>query len=261
MTSLNFSSAIFTDGELPEPLRLEELLDRKRLAELASQVYDQRTNLVCRVDTDRGPTVVKWFGWRHPGHYLLSPTFPGRAVTSWRIARAISALGARTPEPLFVYSRRSFGLIQENIYVCRAIHPHQTLRAFLQSDAPRDQKLAAVTDLAGSIARLHAGHILHRDLTTANLLVTATAEVYIIDLNRGQQVDRLSRHRRLQDLARLNFHTGDDLESQLVAAFFGEYSSGDRAAADWVSDYRQARGRLLNRKAGKRRLRQLLGGK
>ncbi len=261
MTSLNFSSAIFTDGELPEPLRLEELLDRKRLAELTSQIYDQRTNLVCRVETDRGPSAVKLFGWRHPGHYLLSPTFPGRAVTSWRIALAIRALGARTPEPLFVYSRRYFGLIQENIYVCRAIHPHQTLRAFLQSDAPRDQKLAAVTDLAGSIARLHAGHILHRDLTTANLLVTDTAEVYIIDLNRGQQVDRLSRHRRLQDLARLNFHTGDDLESQLVAAFFGEYSSDESAAADWASDYEQARVRLLNRKAGKRRLRQLLGGK
>ncbi len=261
MTSLDFSSTIFTDGELPTPLRLVDLLDRKRLAELARQVYKQKTNLVCRVDTDRGPTVVKWFGWRHRGHYLLSPTFPGRAVTSWRIARAICALGARTPEPLFVYSRRRRGLIQENIFVCRAVHPHQTLRSFLQSDAPWDQKLAAVIDLAGSIARLHGGCILHRDLTTANLLVTSSAEVYIVDLNRAQQVDRLSRHKRLQDLARLNFHTGDDLESRLVEAFFHEYSSTSTSASDWVSAYRQARGRLLNRKARKRRLRQLLGRK
>lgn len=261
MISLDFSTTIFSEGELPAPLRLVDLLDRKRLAQLASQVYKQRTNLVCRVDTDQGPTVVKWFGWRHPGHYLLSPTFPGRAVTSWRIARAIRALGARTPEPLFVYSRRLFGLIQENIFVCRAIHPHQTLRSFLQSGATSDQKLAAVTDLAGSIAGLHGGCILHRDLTTANLLVTASTEVYLVDLNRAQQVDRLSRRQRLQDLARLNFHSGDDLESLLVEAFFDEYCEPDSAASDWVSDYRQARGRLLSRKARKRRLRQLLGRK
>ncbi len=259
MTSLDFSTTIFTRGELPAPLRLVDLLDRNRLAQLARQVYKQKTNLVCLVDSDRGPTVVKWFGWRHPGHYLLSPTFPGRAVTSWRIAGAMRALGARTPEPLFVYSRRSFGLIQENIFVCRAIHPHQTLRSFLQSDAPGELKLAAVTDLAGSIARLHSGCIVHRDLTTANLLVTDSAEVYLVDLNRAQQVGRLSRHRRLQDLARLNFHTGDD--SRLVEAFFGEYRSTGSAASDWVADYKQARDRLLNRKARKRRLRQLLGGK
>ncbi len=261
MISLDFSTTIFSEGELPTPLRLGDLLDRKRLAKLARQVYKQRTNLVCRVDTDRGPAVVKWFGWRHPGHYLLSPTFPGRAVTSWRIAWALRALGARTPEPLFVYSRRLRGLIQENIFICRAIHPHQTLRSFLESNAPLDQKLAAVTDLAGSIARLHSGSVLHRDLTTANFLVTSNAEVYLVDLNRAQQVDRMSRRQRLQDLARLNFHTGDDLESRLVEAFFGEYSSTDTAATDWVADYRRARGRLLNRKARKRRLRQLLGRK
>ncbi len=261
MISLDFSTTIFTRGELPAPLRLVDLLDKNRLAELAGQVYKHKTNLVCLVESDRGPTVVKWFGWRHSGHYLLSPTFPGRAVTSWRIARAMRALGARTPEPLFVYSRRRRGLIRENIFICRAIDPHQTLRSFLRSSAPADQKLAVVADLAGSIARLHSGSILHRDLTTANLLVTSDAEVYIVDLNRAQQVDRLSRRQQVQDLARLNFHSGDDLESRLVEAFFDEYCEPDTAASDWVSDYRQARGRLLSRKARKRRLRQLLGRK
>ncbi len=261
MISLDFSTTIFSEGELPRPLRLVDLLDPKRLAELARHLYKQRTNLVCRVDTDRGPMVVKWFGWRHPGHYLLSPTFPGRAVTSWRIARAMRALGARTPEPLFVYSRRLRGLIQENIFVCRAIHPHQTLRSFLQSGAPLDQKLPAITDLAGSIARLHSGCILHRDLTTANLLVTSSAEVYIVDLNRAQQVGRLSRRKRLQDLARLNFSTGDDREARLIDAFFEEYSAGDTSGFDWAQAYRQAREHLINRKVRKRRLRQLIGRK
>ncbi|MEE9466398.1 MAG: lipopolysaccharide kinase InaA family protein, partial [Candidatus Neomarinimicrobiota bacterium] len=210
-------------------------MDRQRLAALAQQAYKQKINLVCRVDSAKGPVVVKWFGWRRPGHYLLSPLFAGRAVTSWRIARTMSDLGVRTPEPLFVYSQRVRGLIRENIFICRAIHPHQTLRVYLQSNAPQADKLAAVIDLAGSIARLHTGGIIHRDLTTANFLVGDNAQVYIVDLNRARRLGRLSRQIRLEDLARLNFATGDDLETELTTAFFEEYGSG--GDYDWIAAY------------------------
>lgn len=240
-------------------MQLPELLDRQRLAARAQQVYNQKINLVGRVDSAGGPVVVKWFGWRRPGHYLLSPLFAGRAVTSWQIARTMSDLGVRTPEPLFVYSQRVRGLIRENIFICRAIHPHQTLRAYLRSNAPGADKLAAVTDLAGSIARLHAGGIIHRDLTTANFLVDDNAQVYIVDLNRARRLGRLSRPVRLGDLARLNFAAADDLEMELATAFFKEYGSG--GDYDWFPAYREARERLITRKARKRWWRELIGRK
>ena len=110
-----------------------------------------------------------------------------------------------------------------------------------------------------SIARLHTGGIIHRDLTTANFLVGNNAQVYIVDLNRARRLDDPSSQMRLGDLARLNFATGDDLETALASAFFEEYGSG--GGYDWFPAYRGARDRLLTRKARKRWWRSLIGRK
>ncbi len=114
---------------------------------------------MARLDAHRGPVVIKWFGWRNRLHRALSPFARGRAWRSWEVAQALREAEVRTPGPLYVFARRRRGVIRDNFFVAAAIHPHQTLRDLLKSDAPQELMEQAVSDLAKSIARMHGAGI------------------------------------------------------------------------------------------------------
>lgn len=214
------------------------------------------------LESQKGLVVVKLFGWRSRLHYILSPTFPSRAWASWETARGLLQVGARTPKPLYVYTRRTGGFIQENLFITAAIHPRQSLRALLKSDATQESMEAAVGDLARSIGRMHAGAIMHNDLTTANFLVCLAGEVYIVDLNRARRRSRLTPHQRLKDLARISFSTREpSLEEALTRRFFRVYSQETETQVDWLTGYYSFRRRRVARQRWRRRLRRLVGGK
>lgn len=222
--------------------------------------YKHPTNLLIRIDTDIGPVVLKHFGWRSPIHFYLSPAFHGRAATSWRIARRLQSLGARTPEPLYLYSRRARGFIYENFFITAAIHPHQSLRNFLLDAAIiDDHKLMVIADLAVSIARMHNGGIIHNDLTTANFLVDDQEQVHIIDLNRAKVYRRPSLTMLCADLARLNFESTDGrLDNVIREKFFEVYGEEMGGGHRWVDAYIAARAKLIRARKNKTRLRNTL---
>lgn len=252
----NFSTSVTTKGQLPKPLGIDDLLDRDTIVSRAEQIYDTNPNLLARLHSDQGPIVVKWFGWRHPVHYVLSPTFPSRSHASWTMAQSLKHAGARTPEPLFVYTRRQRGFIQENFFITQAIHPHTSLRLLLISGAPVALLKTSIEDLAHSIARMHNRGIFHHDLTTGNFLVNKTGEVFIVDLNRARQLKTLSTRQRLKDLAKLNFKTRDtQLQRQLTHLFFDVYTENSRMRMKFLNGYFDYRKNLLKRKRIKKKLR------
>ncbi|MFQ6673213.1 MAG: lipopolysaccharide kinase InaA family protein [Fidelibacterota bacterium] len=256
------TTSVRTEGQLPPPLTLDDLLRRDEVASLAEEIYDTNPNLVARLQAGRGPVVVKWFGWRHRIHYALSPTFESRAQASWTTARTLKLLGIRTPEPLYVYTRREKGTIQKNFFITDAIHPHTRLRSYLMSDAPASALNQTVEDLARSIARMHGGGVFHRDLTMGNFLVSDTGNAFIVDLNRARQLKKLSAHHRLTDLAKLNFKTRDsDTEDGLTRLFFRVYLDESRMTVSLLEGYRDYRGSLLGQRRLKKRLRRLFRGK
>ena len=256
---LLFSSSVLEEGQLPPPFTINDFSNKEKLAFRADEIYDTLPNLVVQLSSDKGPIVVKWFGWRHPIHYPLSPTFPSRAYTSWTIANALKEAQARTPKPLYVYTRRYRGLIRENFFITEAIHPHTCLRPLLISDVSETFLRTSIEDLACSIARMHKHGIIHRDLTTANFLVNEDGAVFIIDLNRAQQVKKLVEHHRLIDLARLSFKTGDiELEDRLSHHFFHTYEEESGSGTDLLNGYLKYRKRLLKRRRLKKRVRRLI---
>lgn len=241
---------------------MSDLSTRDSILSKAEQVYKTAPNLVARLDSNEGPIVIKWFGWRHPIHYLFSPTFASRADASWTMAHALMGARARTPEPLYVFSRRQGGFIRENFFITRAVYPHTRLRPLLLSDAPEALFNTAIKDLARSIARMHEKAILHRDLTTANFLVNEAGEVFIVDLNRGRQMKKLTLYQRLTDLAKLTFRAADTgVTDRLSHIFFQVYEDEYKTGLDLVSLYRDYRRKFLGRRRLKRRLRRLTGGK
>ena len=241
---------------MPEPLDQEKLTNRDTIIRLAQKVFCHHPNLVAQIETHMGPVVIKWFGWRSPIRFYLSPALPSRAWTSWEVAQALNKVAARTPRPIYVYTRRRHGFIIENYLISASINPHQTLRVFLKSDASRLMMEKAVKDLALSIARMHKAGIQHRDFTTANFLVNEQGEVYIVDLNRARLRRRLSNRRRLADLARLNFNARNpELGAHLSHLFFKVYRAETGVTIDWEKGYRIFRHRWQRLKGWKKRLR------
>ena len=217
---------------------------------------------MARLDARQGPVVIKWFGWRNRLQGTLSPFARGRAWTSWEVAQALRQADVRTPKPLYVFAQRRQGVIRDSFFVAAAIHPHQTLRDLLRSDAPQDLMEQAVADLAKSIARMHRAGIFHRDLTTGNFLVDGDGLVHIVDLNRARQRPRLSPRQRLVDLARLSFAARDsEISRRLRHTFFQVYAAGNDAQVDWEGGYARYRRQRLARRQWKLRLRRLLNGK
>jgi tRNA A-37 threonylcarbamoyl transferase component Bud32 len=235
------------------------LTSREEAAQQALEIYDQHPNLVARFDTIEGPVVVKWFGWRHQIHAVLSPFRASRAWRSWKTAKALEQAGASTPSPLFVHTRRCLGFVRENYLITSAIHPHHRLRVLLKSDAPVEILERVVSALALIIARMHHSGILHRDLTSGNFLVDEAGQVYITDLNRARHLGRITISQRLKDLARISFAAKDAaLPSRLAKIFFRIYGAETSEEVNWEEEYWNYRQRRLKKRRLKLRLKRLL---
>jgi tRNA A-37 threonylcarbamoyl transferase component Bud32 len=235
------------------------LTSREEADQQALEIYDQHPNLVARIETTEGPVVVKWFGWRHRMHVVLSPFRASRAWRSWKTAKALEQVGAFTPSPLFVYTRRCLGFVRENYLITAAIHPHQRLRVLLKSDAPVEFMEGVVSELALFIARMHNGGVLHRDLTSGNFLVDEVGQVYLTDLNRARHKDRITISQRLKDLARISFSAKNaTLTSRLVQTFFRIYGTETSEEVNWEEEYWNYRQRRLKKRRQKLRLKRFL---
>lgn len=151
------------------------------------------------------------------------------------------------------------GFVQDNFFISSAIHPHQRLRTLLRSEAAIEHIEKAVSNLAVSIARMHDGGIMHRDLTSGNFLVDKEGRVYLTDLNRARHRDHLTDHQRLRDLARISFTMSDDTKTtRLAKTFFQAYGVESSKEANWEQGYWEYRQQRLKRRRLKLRFKRLL---
>lgn len=208
------------------------------LTRAPARVYLERPNLVAAVRLPAAaagtelPTIVKRFGWRSPFHRWLRLGRDGRALRSFRIAQALLRAGVSTPPPLIAWERQAAGGI-EAYYIAEEILDALPLRKALAAATPE-----AAADLTRRAARLvramHDAGVYHRDLTLGNFLTHSDAAlghpIYLIDLSRATQLERVPLALRLADLARINLQN-------LWPVFFETYCEG---RPDWL-----ARRRLL----------------
>lgn len=139
-----------------------------------------------------------------------------KAARSFEIARALEAIGVRTPEPLLLVDSKSIS--GPSFFVCRHVGDALELRYFLRALNSGDEADAfpAIdpTDLLrrlGRLARsLHDHRIWHRDLTSGNVLVHPPPErrgdpyeLYLLDLNRARVGKKVSFNERARELGRM----------------------------------------------------------
>jgi tRNA A-37 threonylcarbamoyl transferase component Bud32 len=153
--------------------------------------------------------------WSDP---WLAALRPSPALRSWIYGQGLRERCLPTARPLVVFHRRRRGLLHEGYLLTEKIAGGKNLHDFLAGlqtlGAPEQQRLLRLRlDQVGRlVCSLHHRQMSHRDLKAGNLLLTS-AGVSLIDLVGVVSYRRLSRARRVQNLARLNasFHQSPQL--------------------------------------------------
>jgi tRNA A-37 threonylcarbamoyl transferase component Bud32 len=167
--------------------------------------------------------------WSDPWLALVRPS---AALRSWVRGHGLRERGLPTPRPLAVFHRRRHGLPGEGYLVTEKVPAAVDLRRFVAgldrlTPADRRDRLRALIDQVARLVReLHRRRLSHRDLKAANVLVSTSqspaqaaaaqpptlncvpaargAELWLIDLVGVTCRRKLTRARRVQNLARLH---------------------------------------------------------
>jgi tRNA A-37 threonylcarbamoyl transferase component Bud32 len=148
--------------------------------------------------------------WSDPWLSLLrrSP-----ALRSWINGHGLRERCLTTARPLAVFHRRRGLLAYEGYLLTEKIAGGEDLHRFLAGLAEKEESERRRTlrrcleQVARLVCELHRRQVSHRDLKAANVLVNSEA-VWLIDLVGMAPYRKLSRRRRVQNLARLHasFH-------------------------------------------------------
>jgi tRNA A-37 threonylcarbamoyl transferase component Bud32 len=178
------------------------------------------------------PVVVKQFRNAGRGRRLRRRLGGSKAEKSWRVARALSAAGIDTPEPvLLVESERPDG---PSFYVCRQLDAASEARYLLRAlnagraaeELPGIDAGAFLDALGRAVRRFHDAGFWHRDLSSGNVLVEwdgngRPQRLSLIDLNRARAGRRPSGNQRLRDLSRMMIHRPQD-QRRFLDAYWGD---------------------------------------
>lgn len=242
---------------------LEKFLDKQWLLDNAEHVHKNQVNVVAKLNESLPGApenyVIKNFGWRNTISKILSPVMRSRAKKSWDAARWLLEHGVPTPKPIAVHTKRRFGFIRENFYLCESLDEFRSARNIIKdSETPDSEKDVLIQIMAQMVQTIHHHNFVHGDLTLANFMVVdmTPGEVYLIDLNRGVHFVYLTNMRRIRDIAKMDLCTCSMMEKHencLRDKFLHYYSD------NYDRDLKLLQKALMNKKRRKRLKNKLRG--
>jgi tRNA A-37 threonylcarbamoyl transferase component Bud32 len=174
------------------------------------------------------------------------------ALRSWVLGHGLRERHLPTPRPLAVLHRRHGGRAHEGYLLTEkvpdAVDLHSFLAAAGEGAERRSAVRAKVEQLARLVRELHRRGLSHRDLKASNVLVPRPGQpapgfgAWLIDLVGVVRHRRLRRHRRVQNLARLNasFYHSDALTRTDRLRFLRVYLQwGLRGRETWKRLWRE----------------------
>ncbi len=140
---------------------------------------------------------------------------PSKGQRHWNNASYMLRCGINTPLPVAYFERYDNSGVAENYYICRYIADAFSVRdVFTCFNQGEDNfrgfgKEAMFATIASFIRNMHAQRIIHRDLSSGNLMMkinpAGEVEVFVIDIGRAKITikERLSSRQRCTDLMRI----------------------------------------------------------
>lgn len=188
--------------------------------------------ILVKIDGVPRPAILKKIGvtrWSDPWTALVRPS---PILRSWISGHGFLERGLPTPRPLVMLHKRDRGLCRDGYLITEKIEGAQELDVYvarlsdLSPTERRSRLWRQIERVARAVRDMHLRNVSHRDLKAANLLVTSLANedtpagasrpicaspfpvaatnLWFIDLVGVSRHARLSRRRRMQNLARLN---------------------------------------------------------
>jgi Lipopolysaccharide kinase (Kdo/WaaP) family len=199
---------------LADPLGPLSQPDTVLLKESRTTTVVEATMIVCG---EPARVIYKRFKAKKPLEWLLNILRPTRAWRSWQAAQHLSSRGIPTPKNLAILERTTpfLPIPLESFLVTlkaeNAVTLSEYASKFLPMLGPEDARRAirlTTRSLAGLLRVLHERSISDRDLKASNIMVEGDPSreeprLSPIDLVGVQLRNPLPRHRRIQNLARL----------------------------------------------------------
>ncbi len=193
--------------EAPEVL-LERNLDRPVKLDHAKLIVQAELPLA------DGPQRVAYARYRHRSRWkaFWGRFRRSRALRGWCMGHALKARGIATPRPVAVCEVRGRWFRSESYLASQWIEGAENLHIYgwriagLSAPERLRRAAACAQSLGKLVGRMHACGISHGDLKASNVLVVernAEIETYLIDAEDVRIARRLTRRRRVRDLARL----------------------------------------------------------
>jgi len=169
---------------------------------------------------------------------------PSKARREWEIARRALRKGIPTSMPLAMAERRTGRFLRDAFLITQAIIPSSPLIELFPEGGHGDLLAYAARLIKG----MHDAGLFHQDLHAGNILVESKEkELYIIDLHRSRFVRRLSKQRRLWNLAQFFYSLKGSLSPEDKEAFLQQYDKEKLTFQDGFAEGLQKIDRLEER--------------
>lgn len=191
--------------------QFEGLKNKGWIVEYALEVYKRRPNVVALMELDIGSrfqkVVVKCYGWRDSKGPLISPFRQSCAEKTWEVTHLMRDAGLPVPKPVAVYTQRTAGFIEYNIYISEYAGIHQKSNRIFDSEIEEFlRKRDTVMKIAKIIADMHNAGFIHNNLVKDNFLVTEddSQSVVLVDLTEVEHKETMTIEEKMDDIAKLD---------------------------------------------------------
>ncbi len=205
-------------------------LDRRVAVHGGRVLKDSRLRWAAILPIEEGKTIfIKKFrilGGLQGFKYLIRPS---GAMREWLVSRFLSQKGILTPTALGILERRRHGILKESFFIAEGLDESEVLIDFyknrmerLNQKGKRNQILKLLAEMT---RKIHDIGLFHRDFHGGNFLVIDEdpPSLYIIDFHYAKKQRRVSRAKRLWNIAQifyvLNFMLDDEAKESFLLAY------------------------------------------
>ena len=157
---------------------------------------------------------------------------PSGAMREWLVSRFLSQEGILTPTALGIVERRKHGILKESFFIAEGLDESEVLLDFYKNRMGRLNQRKKGNQilklLAETTRKIHDIGFFHRDFHGGNFLVIDgdPPSLYIIDFHYAQKQRRVSRAKRLWNIAQIFYVLGFMLDDEAKELFLIAYGRG-----------------------------------